>query len=89
MSDPNLVFNETQRQLLGYLENVQHDMPSDRGGLRTIIAMAFMCGAAVIMEMSEKGAGAPFITYADTLERRRAGAALGMRDGLLASRRLE
>lgn len=73
MSKSNPVFTEVQHALLTHLQGVNYAMPADVGDLRAIVSMAFMCGAAVVMEMGEAGAGSPFIQYASGLMAKRKG----------------
>jgi hypothetical protein len=77
-------FDVVQRQLLTHLREVHYEMPSDIGEFRLALSCAFMSGAAILAELGERGAGVPFIRYADTLKRRRE----GFREGLLSGGRI-
>lgn len=69
----NPIFAEIQRQLLSHLQAVNYPMPADQGDLRTIVSQAFLCGAAIVLEMGETGAGRACVEYAATLTKRRQG----------------
>ena len=65
MSEPNPVLDETKRHLLAFLQNVQTQHPQNEGQKRAMLAQAFLCGASVIMEMHDAGAGKAFVQEAE------------------------